>query len=490
MTAFVASLGFLPMALSDSGGAEVQRPLATVVIGGLFTATLLTLFVLPVLYILFEGGAKKGSNLIPGEVSSATKNSAILSILLSALLIPGLYSAQNPPPLLLSPETAITMALKNNPELKSAHLEEELAREMKKTNLDFGKTAFSWQHGQYNSIVKRDNYFDVSQNFAFPTVYIQGAKLANEKIKSTEIQQAITQNDLVARVKSAWYEAENTRLRLHILLEMDSLYADFVKAASLRYQTGESSLLEKVTAETQQMELKNQIQILESDFQIALQHLRTLINTKVDFELAKGVSPKRVWNQNTDAVSARSANPTLSYLEQQIVIQRQNQSLEKAKLAPDLNIGYFNQSMIGIQNVNGTEQYFNGAKRFMGFQLGLGFPIWIRPQLAQIQAAKIQSEIAEVRLKTYENNLKGWYNEAIAEYLKHKKSLDYYEENALKQASLIHQNAQSAFKNGVIGYMEFVQALNQSLKIKMAWLDTLNHYNHSVIQIEYLSGLN
>lgn len=57
MTAFVASLGFLPMALSNGAGAEVQRPLATVVIGGLFTATLLTLFLLPILYIWF--GKKK-----------------------------------------------------------------------------------------------------------------------------------------------------------------------------------------------------------------------------------------------------------------------------------------------------------------------------------------------------------------------------------------------------------------------------------------------
>ncbi|WP_188754064.1 efflux RND transporter permease subunit, partial [Parapedobacter defluvii] len=54
MTAFVASLGFLPMAVSRGAGAEVQRPLATVVIGGLLIATFLTLFVLPTLFILFE----------------------------------------------------------------------------------------------------------------------------------------------------------------------------------------------------------------------------------------------------------------------------------------------------------------------------------------------------------------------------------------------------------------------------------------------------
>jgi cobalt-zinc-cadmium resistance protein CzcA len=56
MTAMVASLGFLPMALASGAGAEVQRPLATVVVGGLLTSTLLTLVVLPALYLLVESG--------------------------------------------------------------------------------------------------------------------------------------------------------------------------------------------------------------------------------------------------------------------------------------------------------------------------------------------------------------------------------------------------------------------------------------------------
>src|SRR4029450_7831433 len=54
MTALVASLGFVPMALSTSPGAEVQRPLATVVIGGLLTSTALTLLLLPSLYAWLE----------------------------------------------------------------------------------------------------------------------------------------------------------------------------------------------------------------------------------------------------------------------------------------------------------------------------------------------------------------------------------------------------------------------------------------------------
>jgi cobalt-zinc-cadmium resistance protein CzcA len=70
MTALTDGIGFLPMAISTSAGAEVQRPLATVVIGGLFTATLLTLFVLPAVYSWLGGMAveEDDENEIPADM--------------------------------------------------------------------------------------------------------------------------------------------------------------------------------------------------------------------------------------------------------------------------------------------------------------------------------------------------------------------------------------------------------------------------------------
>jgi cobalt-zinc-cadmium resistance protein CzcA len=62
MTATVASLGFLPMALASGAGAEVQKPLATVVIGGLLTSTTITLFVLPTLFQWVEMGGKRNES--------------------------------------------------------------------------------------------------------------------------------------------------------------------------------------------------------------------------------------------------------------------------------------------------------------------------------------------------------------------------------------------------------------------------------------------
>jgi heavy metal efflux system protein len=67
MTALVASLGFVPMAISTSTGAEIQRPLATVVIGGLFSSTMLTLFLLPIFYEWIVKGENKTALETPKE---------------------------------------------------------------------------------------------------------------------------------------------------------------------------------------------------------------------------------------------------------------------------------------------------------------------------------------------------------------------------------------------------------------------------------------
>ncbi|MCB9361760.1 MAG: CusA/CzcA family heavy metal efflux RND transporter, partial [Flavobacteriales bacterium] len=476
MTALVASCGFLPMALSNSSGAEVQRPLATVVIGGLLTATLLTLIVLPVLYIYFEKGIKK------------VKMNTTL-IMIGMMLLPTLTFAQSDTEKSLLLDEAITMALDNNLTVKSAKLEVEYNQQQKKTSTDFGKTQFNWQHGQYNSIVKNDNYFDVSQTFAFPTVYIKNSKVASATIKSSEYQQAITENELIAEVKTTYYKLVQAQSKLKLLVKLDSIYTDFSKAAELKYQTGESNLLEKTTAQTQAMELKNKLRLLNSDVAILKSQLSILLNTNEQITISNLEAVKRNVTFSLDTGSAYSNNPALAYLQQEVVIQEERKSLENAKLLPDFTIGYFNQSMIGYQTINGTEQYFGSGNRFSGFQIGIAIPLWFRPYTSKVQAAKVRSQIAESNYQQYQKSLKGSYQQAIQEYTKYKSSLDYYEESALAQSDLILKNAQQAFKNGTIGYVEYVQAIHQATQIQTNWLEVLNSYNQTIIQLEFLAGI-
>jgi len=477
MTALVASFGFLPMALSSSSGAEVQRPLATVVIGGLLTATLLTLVVLPILYIYFEQGFKKKIN---------TKATLLLVGFLS---ISTLSMAQNQENEKLTLESAITYALNNNPTIKEAQLKVNWEKKMRKTAVNIGKTNITWQRGQYNSIINNDNYFDVSQNFAFPTVYSRAAKVGDEAIKSSEIHKKVTENELIANVKRAYYQLVYVSAHKKVLQHLDSIYKNFAQAATTRYKTGETNLLEKNTAETQYMEVKNKLRVAAADEKIALISIRTLLNTN-DTATAFILVPNEAMDfENVATHTGYQQNPTLAYLKQQIQLESKKYGLEKAKILPDFTVGYFNQSLTGFQNINGTEQFFGGGKRFTGFNLGVALPLWAKPQLAKTQAAKVKTNIAQTQYAGYENNLKGTYGNLVQQYLKYKNSWAYYQANALPQAKQMQYNAQTLFANGAIGYIEYVQAINQSVTIQLAGLETLNSFNQTVIQLQFLAGV-
>ena len=160
LTASVASLGFLPMALSKSSGAEVQQPLATVVIGGLISATFLTLVVLPILYYYFEKGFKK--------VNVSKSAAAMLFIVISTLTA----QAQTTSDL----DQLIALAEKNNPYMKVADLTIERQQALEGAAWDLPKTQLEWMHGQYNSVYNNDNQFTIKQSFAFPSVYVQSEK--------------------------------------------------------------------------------------------------------------------------------------------------------------------------------------------------------------------------------------------------------------------------------------------------------------------------
>jgi cobalt-zinc-cadmium resistance protein CzcA len=200
MTATVAALGFLPMAISSSSGAEVQRPLATVVIGGLITATALTLIVLPVLYIYFTEGKVK--------FNFRRKKIATTLIVIGGLFFPAMQlQAQETSQLqereLTLPE-AIEIALKNNNRIKIAQYEIDVEETGKYGAISIPKTEFSYSNGEFNTPAVKDNLYGVTQRINFPTVYTSQFKLAKAKVNSSEQLKVIEENELIADVKAAY----------------------------------------------------------------------------------------------------------------------------------------------------------------------------------------------------------------------------------------------------------------------------------------------
>jgi len=474
MTALVASLGFLPMALSHGSGGEVQKPLATVVIGGLFTATLLTLLVLPILYIWFENFKRK----------TMKTNPAVIVVLL--LLCANVAQAQ-PKPLTLA--EAIELGLKNNREIVASKLDIKYQQQLKKASVEIPKTEFSGQFGQVNSYVKSDNYFSVSQTIPFPTIFSANAALGNAQIKSSELKAGITKNELVFRIKQVYTNLQYLYARQSLLKKQDSIYTGFARSATARYKAGESTLLEKSTADTQSNETRNTLSQDESNIEIYLSQLQVLLGSDARVAIAD-----KTFNQKDfDAVgdgNAINANPTLAFIQQQIEVADRQKKVERSKALPDLTFGYFNQSLIGTPTDATGLELADSGNRFQGFQVGVAIPVFFGSYSSKVKSAAINKEIAGQNLESHKINLKGQYEQAIQEYLKNKKSVDYYKNSGLPNADLLLSKSEAAYKNGDISYAENLLNLRTANGIRENNLSAILQYNLSIIKLEYLAGKN
>lgn len=478
MTAAVASFGFLPMALSNSGGAEVQRPLATVVIGGLISATFLTLVVLPVLYYYFE----KGLRLKPKAAA------AIIVFDLFAFQA-HIVSAQQNSRVYQSLDDAIQTAIANNPNLRAAELQTQQERALKGTSWNLPKTSLSLTHGQYNSVFDNDNQFNISQSMAFPTVYANQNKLANAKIEAGEWMQMVTQNELIKRVKATWYILWLAKSQRSLLQEQDRIYQRFVQAANLRYKTGETNLLEKATAESQVAEVKVWLQQNESDIEIYKTQLQTLLNSDTPVDILVDQLEAKENNLLLDEQNLAN-NPTLAWFKQQMEVAAREKAVEKSKMLPDLTVGYFNQSLNGPnQDRAGNPVVFDSGDRFTGFQVGIAIPLFgVKSNLSAIKVAELKKQESKVRFIATTNELQGRLKSLIQHYQKFQNSLQYYESTALPQAELILKQVQKGFESGEIGYVEYTQGLNRALSFRVNYLDILNQFNQTLIEMKYIIG--
>lgn len=481
MTAAVASLGFLPMALSTSAGAEVQKPLATVVIGGLITATLLTLIVLPIFYIFFSTDSFK-------KVSDSFKKlfkrkSGITALVILLLVGTSTVNAQQSQRINLT--QAIQIALDSNLSVRSSAYSVDVQKALKGAAWDIPKTSIDGQFGQFNSYSK-DNSFTVSQSFAFPTVYANQHKLANANVKSSDWELKSSRLEIATQVKQVYRQLAYLLSKQKLFLWQDSLYTGFQRAAKLRMKTGETNQLEMITARSQAMEVRNQLQQVKADILIFNQKLQVLLNTNEPVLPADTVLQRADFLANSNSVVA--GNPQLGFALQQIELSRIETKLEKSKLLPDLNIGYFSQTIRGDQTVNGVTRSFGLGNRFTALQAGIAVPLWFGSNAAKIKAAKLKEKVAQFNAEGYSKSLSGNYNSLLGEYTKYNNSLNYYEKQAVPEANLIIEQATKSYKAGAIDYLDYIQSLSRALSIKQSYLDALNNYNQTIVSIEFITG--
>ncbi|MEO5645371.1 MAG: CusA/CzcA family heavy metal efflux RND transporter [Bacteroidia bacterium] len=465
MTASVASLGFLPMAISSSSGAEVQRPLATVVIGGLITATALTLIVLPALYILFTQRRK----MKPGKTITSA---IVLFLFLTISTTANAQTADTLKPVRMSLDSVVSIALRNNPAIQSSQLQIEQQQKLKKSAWDFGKTGLFYENEDLIKGSSSDGILKIgiSQTLDFPTVYTSQHKVAEQNVLLSETSLSVNQKNMVREIRSAYYNLWFAVEKQKLLRQQDSIYADFEKAATLRFSTGESSYLEKLSAQAKHKEIQIAQEAADTDVAIAQEELKKLLNMQQPIlPVAEPMQKLKLSIGNV----LPSSHPVLSFYQQKVTLADYQRKVEINRMLPGFSFRYFNQNIFGI------------SPGYYGYSFGVSIPLFFWTQQGRIQGAKIQQQIAQKDFEATSLQLNTGYNQAVLEVRKNQRSLQYYENTGLNQADEILKAATTAFKNGEIGYVEYTALLSQSIEIKNSYINSLNNYNQSVIRLNY-----
>jgi cobalt-zinc-cadmium resistance protein CzcA len=473
MTSLVAALGFLPMAISGAAGAEVQKPLASVVIGGILTSSFLTLVVLPVLYLIFNDGFScylqqhfKRKKMVPN------KTVLVILMIFSTSAFSLRVTAQESTSQELTMKRATEIAILNNPQVKNIDLRVQSAKKLIKSAIDIPSPTLLVEDGMINSSLS-DYKITLAQEIAFPVVYVKQAKVQKLETRLTSTGAEMEMTAFISEVKTKYMNWWTSVARRRILEQQDSIYINFFAASRKQFEAGSINQLTLLLTESKAFKVQNQLkeaQILE---RISEDDLRLILCTAEPFEAPSGI-PGRLLQPSLPVVNPE-LNPNVRYLSENADLQKAILGKESWSAAPSFSVGWFTQSIDQLGNYN-------------GFQYGLSIPLWFWVPMGRIQSAKINCEIAA---NDYDFGKKRFTNmlDRLRKLLeKQTLSLGYYEKTALKQSALMIETAEKSYKAGEIDYFQYIISLGEAFSLQVDYLSELENYNKTVIDITNLMG--
>ena len=460
LTAAAAALGFLPMAISSSAGAEVQRPLATVVIGGLFTATLLTMIVLPILFKVFDAKEFKKPKF------KLHKKSTYMFVL---LLSSSFAFSQNSNPEL---ETLISKALENNKGIKAAQLQVDKMNSNIKTAYTFDKTNIYYSYDQNNLALNNEplRVFGIQQRFAFPTVYGLQKKVYSAEFEKEKANYEIQKNKLSLAVSKSYQHIVYLQHQEKLYFYLDSLYQNFSKASDRRFELGETNYLEKITAQSKFRQIRTKLSQIENDKKAQYEILNSLVQSDENYSVKSNtIAPL---NTTMNETSKSLYNTYLESITKNYKIQLQ---LQKQHWLPDLNLDYFQGKNNGL------------SQSLYGFQVGLAVPILFSGTIAKTKVAQLELQSWEQQKQNEEQKIERYISQKKNEITKHQEAITYYNQYGKKLSDEIIKVANSSYKNGEIDFFQYIQSLENATTIQVDYLDTILQFNSTQLDLQYLN---
>jgi cobalt-zinc-cadmium resistance protein CzcA len=372
----------------------------------------------------------------------------------------------------LSLKACLAQASQKNALLATGIADIKTAEAFINSGKELPKGTVDAQYGKIQTNYSQDYTIMASQSIPWPTLLKAQVKALTSAKVLSEKRLKITQNLVASSVKFYYYQILAQQKNLVFLASQDSLYSQMKRAATIKFQQGETNRLELMAAETRLREFQQKRLSLEADQKTAYQNLAYWINEPGEFEIE---GKESLAMESGVAGLDLSKNPTIELLAQQIEQGKLLTAVERERLKPDFRVGVTTQSMDHV-----------GGQNFI--QAGLSIPIFMKGQKAKIASAKLQEEAFISQKIQAESALQTDYKNAEAAVAKYRASLAYYTATALPQAALLEKTALKSYQQGEIEYVEMLQNTQQAWQIRESYIQEVNAYNQAIITRQTLIG--
>lgn len=456
LTGLVASLGFVPMAIAKSAGAEVQRPLATVVIGGLIVSTILTLIIIPVFYRLVNS-------------SAAWKRQRWLKRLLPFLLFLGILFPTHAQQT-VSLEEAVTIALENHPRLKTATASIERSRASRGESWEVSPTTFNYSWGQINGETRNDNQMEITQSLGSLLTPFYKNALVNRQVTTGEYYRDLVKKEITAEVKRAWAYYQYAFHLCALYKEQIEWAGRLRKASQLRYEQGDITLLERNMSSTLVADLQTRLSQAEEELQLATRRFSWTCYSDsplLPMDTTLVLFPARV-------AEIAPSDIHLNYFRSVADEKKAMLRIERSRFFPELSVGYVRQKIAPLSGLD-------------SWMVGISFPVLFFPQHSRVRQAKIDSYIARTEAESNIRQLNNKVEELSVALRKEGEHIRYYTTGALPEAEALLKSATVQFKENETDITQFVQSLNAAREIRRGYIEAVYAYNISALELELYS---
>ena len=378
----------------------------------------------------------------------------------------------------------IGIGLTNNYGIKAAEKGVERAKAMQGTAWDLDKTDITLSQDP-TSGGSTDNALSLTQQIDFPTVYVAKGKLLKAETKVERGKAEIAKQQLRTDIASTYYQLVYKQELIDILQVQDSVIGRFCSIVAKQHEAGEARKLERMTMERKLTDNRHELLQAKNDFATLQKQMMTLMN------VAEPVVPadSKLEALTLDLSDFNFYNTAEGQLAQdKIEVADREVTLAKNGYAPSLSVSLRNQLVISSWNPYHLDRSRFSEGNFMGFEVGIGVPLFFGATKAKVKAAKRDREIADLEMKQDEAQRRQDYCNLLSNLSVAREKMAYYNGDGLRQVEEMTRLAETEYESGEITYLELADVLDESVSHAMKRASAINDYNQVVISLLQANG--